>query len=61
MGLLPSRRTLLRVGLPMGTEGVVGTATGAAFAGTALAGVLKLPLGLVLVAAALKAFWKRHA
>jgi uncharacterized membrane protein YfcA len=57
VGLVPSRRTLLRVGLPMGAESLVGAAAGGIFAGTASAELLKLLLGAILVAAALKAFW----
>jgi len=60
LGMLPSRRTLFRVGLPMGAESFVGAAVGGALAGSAPADMLKLLLGCVLVAAALKAFWKRH-
>lgn len=59
MGLLPSRTTLIRVGLPMGVESLIGAAAGGAFAGSASAEVLKLLLGLILIAAALKAFWRR--
>ena len=58
MGLLPGRSTLLRVGLPMGIESLVGAATGGAFAGSTSAEVLKLMLGVILVAAAFKAFWR---
>jgi uncharacterized membrane protein YfcA len=58
MGLLPGRPTLLRVGLPMGVESLVGAAGGGAFAGSTSAEVLKLLLGLILIAAALKAFWR---
>ena len=58
MGLLPGRSTLLRIGLPMGIESLVGAAAGGAFAGTASAEVLKLLLGVILVAAAFKAFWR---
>lgn len=61
MGLFPSRRTLLRIGLPMGAESFVGAAVGSALATTVTAEVLKLLLGLILIAAALKAFWKRHS
>lgn len=57
MGLLPARSTLLRIGLPMGVESFVGAAAGGAFAGTTSAEVLKLMLGVILVAAAFKAFW----
>jgi uncharacterized membrane protein YfcA len=60
MGLLPSRSTLLWIGVPMGAESLVGAAAGGAFAGSTSAEVLKLLLGLILVAAALKAFW-RHS
>jgi uncharacterized membrane protein YfcA len=60
MGLLPGRSTLLRIGTPMGIESLVGAAAGGAFAGSTSAELLKLLLGLILVAAALKAFW-RHA
>src|SRR3981189_3666307 len=56
MGLLPGRPTLLRVGLPMGIESLIGAAAGGAFAGSTSADVLKLLLGLILIAAALKAF-----
>jgi uncharacterized membrane protein YfcA len=59
MGLLPNRTTLLRIGAPMGIESLVGSAAGGAFAGTTSAEVLKLLLGCILVAAALKAF-SRH-
>jgi uncharacterized protein len=59
--MLPSRRTLLRIGLPMGAESIVGAAAGGALAGSAPAEVLKLLLGCILVAAAFKAFWKRHS
>jgi uncharacterized membrane protein YfcA len=59
MGLLPDRSTLLRIGLPMGIESFVGAAAGGAFAGTTSAEVLKLMLGEILMAAALKAFWRR--
>jgi uncharacterized membrane protein YfcA len=59
MGLLPGRSTLLRVGLPMGLESLVGATAGGAFAGSTSAEVLKLLLGLILIAAALKAFWRR--
>jgi uncharacterized membrane protein YfcA len=60
MGLLPGRSTLLRVGLPMGIESLVGAAAGGAFAGSASAEALKLLLGLILIAAALKAFWRHQ-
>ena len=57
IGLLPRRSTLMRVGLPMGVESLIGAAAGGAFAGTTSAEILKLLLGVILVAAALKAFW----
>jgi uncharacterized membrane protein YfcA len=60
MGLLPGRSTLLRVGLPMGIESLVGAAAGGAFAGSTSAEVLKLLLGLILISAALKAFWHQR-
>jgi len=60
MGLLPGRSTLLRVGLLMGIESLVGAAAGGAFAGSASAEALKLLLGLILIAAALKAFWRHQ-
>lgn len=60
MGLLPQRSTLLRIGLPMAVESLIGAAAGGAFAGSTSAEVLKLMLGLILAAAALKAFW-RHS
>lgn len=59
IGLFPSRRTLLRVGAPMGVESLVGAAAGGAFAGSTSAELLKLLLGLILIAAALKTFWHR--
>ena len=59
MELLPSRATLLRIGAPMGTESLIGAAAGGAFAGTTSAEVLKLMLGIILAAAAFKAFWRR--
>jgi uncharacterized membrane protein YfcA len=59
MGLLPGRSTLTRVGLPMGIESFVGAAAGGAFAGSASAEMLKLLLGIILIAAAVKAFWRR--
>jgi uncharacterized membrane protein YfcA len=58
MGLLPGRATLMRIGLPMGIESFVGATAGGAFAGSASAEMLKLLLGLILIAAALKAFWR---
>ena len=48
------------MGLPMGAESIVGAAAGGALAGSAPGDMLKLLLGCVLVAAAFKAFWKRH-
>ncbi len=42
----------------MGVESFVGAAAGGAFAGTTSAEVLKLMLGAILVAAAVKAFWR---
>jgi uncharacterized membrane protein YfcA len=60
MGLLPGRSTLLRIGLPMGIESLIGAAAGGAFAGSASAEALKLLLGLILIAAALKAFWRHQ-
>src|ERR1700730_7886190 len=60
MGLLPGRSTLLRIGLPMGIESFVGAAAGGAFAGSTSAEVLKLLLGFILIAAALKAFWRHQ-
>ena len=59
MGLLPCRSTLWRIGLPMGVESFVGAAAGGVFAGATSAEVLKLLLGIILIAAALKAFWRR--
>jgi uncharacterized membrane protein YfcA len=59
IGLLPSRTTMIRVGLPMGIESLVGAAAGGAFAGSASAEVLKLLLGAILIAAAVKAFLAR--
>jgi uncharacterized membrane protein YfcA len=44
MGLFPNRRTLLRIGLPMGAESFVGAVVGGALAGTASAEALKLLL-----------------
>jgi uncharacterized membrane protein YfcA len=58
IGLLPGRSTLLRIGLPMGVESFVGAAAGGAFAGTTSAEVLNLMLGVILIAAAFKAFWQ---
>jgi uncharacterized membrane protein YfcA len=58
MGLLPARSTLLWIGIPMGIESLVGAAAGGAFAGSTSAEVLKLLLGVILVAAAFKAFWR---
>jgi uncharacterized membrane protein YfcA len=60
MGLLPGRSTLLRVGVPMGLESLVGAAAGGAFAGSTSAKVPELLLGLILIAAALKAFWRHQ-
>lgn len=59
IGLFPSRSTLLRVGAPMGTESLIGAAAGGAFAASTSAELLKLLLGLILIAAALKTFWHR--
>jgi uncharacterized membrane protein YfcA len=50
----------LRIGTPMGIECLVGAAAGGALAGSTSAELLKLLLGMILVAAAFKAFW-RHA
>jgi uncharacterized membrane protein YfcA len=58
MGLLPGRATLLRIGAPMGVESLIGAAAGGAFAGSTSAEVLKFLLGLILIAAAIKAFWR---
>jgi uncharacterized membrane protein YfcA len=60
MGLLPGRSTLLRVGLPMGIESLIGAVAGGAFAGSASSEALKLLLGLILIAAAFKAFWRHQ-
>jgi uncharacterized protein len=60
MGLMPSRSTLFRIGTPMGTESLIGAAAGGAFAGSTSAEVLKLLLGLILVAASFKAFSRHH-
>lgn len=60
MGLAPSRRTLLWVGLPLGLESLAGAAAGGALAGSVSAEILKLLLGTILIAAAGKAFWKSH-
>jgi uncharacterized protein len=60
MGLLPGRSTLQCVGLPMGVESLIGAAAGGAFAGSTSAEVLKLLLGVILIAAALKAFWRHQ-
>lgn len=59
LGLLPTRKTLLRIGAPMGAESLIGAAAGGAFAGSTPAAILKLLLGIVLVAAAFKAFWRK--
>ena len=59
MGLLPGRSTLVRIGTPMGAESLIVAAAGGAFAGSTSAEVLKLLLGLILVAAAFQAFWRR--
>jgi uncharacterized membrane protein YfcA len=60
MGLLPGRSALLWIGMPMAIESLVGAAAGGTFAGSPSAEVLKLLLGLILVPAAFKAFW-RHS
>jgi uncharacterized membrane protein YfcA len=52
MKLLPRGSTLLRIGLPMGIASLVGAAAGGAFAGSTSAEVLKLLLGLILIAPA---------
>jgi uncharacterized membrane protein YfcA len=56
IGLLPNRATLIRVGLPMGVESLIGAAAGGIFAGSTSAEVLKLLLRAILIAAAVKAF-----
>jgi uncharacterized membrane protein YfcA len=43
----------------MGAESLTGAAAGGAFAGSTSAEVLKLLLGLILLTAAFKAFWRR--
>jgi uncharacterized membrane protein YfcA len=60
MGLRPCRSTLWRIGLPMGMESFVGAAADGVFAGATSAEVLKLLLGIILIAATLKAFWRRE-
>lgn len=60
VGLLPSRPILVRVGLPMAAESLIGAAAGGAFAGTASAAVLKSLLGVILIAAAFKAFLRKR-
>ena len=59
MGMLPDRSTLLRVGGPMGIESLIGAAAGGAYAGSASAEMLKLLLGVILIATATKAFWRK--
>lgn len=59
VALVPGRSALLRIGLPMGAESLVGAATGGAFAGSTSAVLLTLLLGIILIAAAAKAFWRR--
>src|SRR5207253_4260645 len=51
VGLPPRRATLIRVGLPMGVESLIGAAAGRLFAGSTSAEVLKLVLGMILQAA----------
>ena len=58
IGLLPSPTTLIRIGLPLGVESLIGAAAGGAFAGSTSAEILKLLLGAILIAAAIKAFWR---
>lgn len=57
LGLLPNRRTLLWIGLPLGLESFIGSAVGSSFAGAVSGEAIKLLLGGILIAAALKAFW----
>lgn len=59
LGLLPRRRVLLAIGLPMGAESLIGAAAGGAFAGSTPAEALKMLLGIILIAAAAKTFWRR--
>jgi uncharacterized membrane protein YfcA len=61
MGLLPSRRTLLRVGLPMASRTSSASPPAVPWQDQRPAEVLKLLLGRILVAAAFKAFWKPHS
>jgi uncharacterized membrane protein YfcA len=50
----------LRVGGPMGIESLIGAAAGGTYAGSASAEMLKLLLlGIILIAAAIKAFWRK--
>jgi uncharacterized protein len=58
MGLLPGRTVLLRIGLPLAAESIVGAAAGGIFAQSASAELLKSLLGAILIAAAVKTFWR---
>ena len=43
----------------MGIESLIGAAAGGAYAGSASAEMLKLLLGVILIATATKAFWRK--
>jgi uncharacterized membrane protein YfcA len=59
LGMLPARAELLRTALSMGAGSVLGAVVGGLLVGIAPAAVLKVVLGLILIAAAVKL--SRHA
>lgn len=54
LGMLPDRRNLRRIGLPMGIGSIVGAAAGGILAPFAPDAFLKAVLGVILIAAAIK-------
>ena len=59
-GVLPIMVEIASATPPAGTARTGTGAAGGAFAGSASAEMLKLLLGAILIAAALKAFWRRY-
>jgi uncharacterized membrane protein YfcA len=59
LGMFPSRREMTKTALPMGAGSVVGAVIGGLLVGIAPAAALKVVLGLILIAAAVKL--SRHA
>lgn len=61
LGLLPGKPEIAAIGLPVGSGSIIGAALGGVAVGWIAAPLLKLILGIVLVVAAAKAFWRKRA